>query len=174
VDNSCYIASVWNQPGGSQAVYVNSDGKLGLQVSSRRFKDDIEPIEQASEVIYGLKPVSFRYKAEIESTRTRGFGLIAEDVAQLSPDLVTRGNDGQVNAVRYDAVNAMLLNEFLKEHRKVEKQATTIAQLKRQVETLVAHSKEQDSQIDRISHNAEVNRGTQQVVAITQQTGELP
>ena len=130
VDNSCYIASVWNQPGGSQPVYVNSDGKLGLQVSSRRYKDEIEPIQQASEVIYRLNPVSFRYKPEIESTRPRGFGLIAEDVEQISPDLVTHGNDGQVNAVRYDAVNAMLLNEFLKEHRKIEEQEATISELK--------------------------------------------
>ena len=72
--NSCFISNIWNQPGGSQAVYVNSDGKLGAQVSSRRFKDDIKPMEQTSEVIYGLKPVSFRYKAEIEPTRPVGFG----------------------------------------------------------------------------------------------------
>src|SRR5438874_7293655 len=100
----------------------NSDGKLGVLVSSRRFKDDIKPMEQASEVIYHLKPVSFRYKAEIEPTRPLGFGLIAEEVEKVVPDLVSRGGDGKVNSVRYDAVNAMLLNEFLKEHRKVEKQ----------------------------------------------------
>jgi trimeric autotransporter adhesin len=165
VDNSCYVAFVWNQTGGSQPVYVNSDGKLGLQVSSRRFKDDIEPIQQASEVIYRLKPVSFRYKAEIESKRTRGFGLIAEDVEQVSPDLVTRGNDDQVNAVRYDAVNAMLLNEFLKEHRKVEKQATTIEQqaamiskLEKKIEAIVAHAREQDSEIQRVRDQVQVNR----------------
>ena len=120
VSNSCYIGNIWNQPGGSQAVYVNSEGKLGAQVSSRRFKDEIKPMEQTSEVIYGLKPVSFRYKPEIEPTRPVGFGLIAEDVEKISPDLVTRGSDGKVNSVRYDAVNAMLLNEFLKEHRKVK------------------------------------------------------
>jgi hypothetical protein len=75
---------------------------------------------QASEVIYSLKPVSFRYKPEIEPTQPRGFGLIAEEVEKLSPDLVTRGADGKVNSVRYDQVNAMLLNEFLKEHKTVE------------------------------------------------------
>jgi Chaperone of endosialidase len=87
-------------------------------------------MEQASEVIYALRPVRFRYKPEIEPTRPLGFGLIAEDVGQVSPDLVTRGSDGQVNAVRYDTVNAMLLNEFLKEHRKIEEQEATIAELK--------------------------------------------
>jgi len=77
VSDSCYSGNIWNQPGGSQAVYVSSDGKLGAQVSSRRFKDEIKPMEQTSEVIYGLKPVSFRYKPEIEPTRPVGFGLIA-------------------------------------------------------------------------------------------------
>ena len=83
-------------------------------------------MEQTSEVIYGLKPVSFRYKPQIEPTRTMGFGLIAEDVEKISPDLVTRGSHGKVNSVRYDAVNAMLLNEFLKEHRKIEAQQSKI------------------------------------------------
>ena len=130
VSNSCYIDNIWNQLGGSQAVYVNAEGKLGAQVSSRRFKDEIKPMEQTSEVIYGLKPVSFRYKPEIEPTRPIGFGLIAEDVEKISADLVTRGGDGKVNSVRYDQVNAMLLNEFLKEHKKVEEQQATIAELK--------------------------------------------
>ena len=118
VSNSCYIGQIWNRPGGSQAVYVNSVGKLGQLVSSRRFKDEVKSMEKASEVIYGLKPVSFRYKAEIEPSRPLSFGLIAEDVEKIAPNLVTRGSDGKVNSVRYEAVNAMLLNEFLKEHRK--------------------------------------------------------
>ncbi len=148
VDNSCYIGNIWNQPGGSQAVYVNSDGKLGLQTSSRRFKDEIQPMEQASEVIYSLKPVSFRYKPEIEPTRPRGFGLIAEDVEKVSPNLVTRSSDGKVNSVRYDAVNAMLLNEFLKEHRKVEElQATVLRQEKSFQSRLV----EQEQQIQALT-----------------------
>jgi Chaperone of endosialidase len=138
VDDSCYIGNIWNQPGGSQAVYVNSDGKLGAQVSSRRFKDEIGPMERVSEAIYSLKPVTFRYKPEIEPARPLGFGLIAEDVEKISPDLVTRGRDGQVNTVRYDAVNAMLLNEFLKEHRKVEQIKTTIKRQQEQIEALTA------------------------------------
>ena len=129
VSDSCYIGNIWNQPGGSQAVYVNSDGKLGFQGSSRRFKDEIKTMAHASEVIYDLKPVSFRYKTEIDPTRPRGFGLIAEDVETVSADLVTRGYDGKPNSVRYDAVNTMLLNEFLKEHKKVEEQQTSIAEL---------------------------------------------
>ena len=116
--NSCFIGNIWNQPGGSQAVYVNSDGRLGAQVSSRRFKDDIKPINQASEAIHRLRPVSFRYKAEVEPTRPIGFGLIAEEVEKINPDLVSYDQDGKPFVVRYEAVNAMLLNEFLKEHHK--------------------------------------------------------
>src|SRR6266540_3745242 len=118
VDNSCYIGNIYNEPGGSQAVYVNSQGKLGAQVSSQRFKDEIQPINQASEAIHRLRPVSFRYKAEIEPTRPVGFGLIAEEVEKINPDLVTRDKGGKPLSVRYDQVNAMLLNEFLKEHKK--------------------------------------------------------
>jgi hypothetical protein len=154
VSNSCYIGRIWNRPGGSQAVYVNSFGKLGQMVSSRRFKDNIEPIGQASEIIYGLNPVSFRYKAEIEPSRPLSFGLIAEEVEQINPDLVTQGSDGEVNSVRYEAVNAMLLNEFLKEHRKNEEQAETIADLKsamaqqqKQLEALTASLQKVSAQI---------------------------
>jgi hypothetical protein len=148
--NSCFVGNIWNQPGGSQAVYVNSDGKLGAQVSSRRFKDDIKPINQASEAIHRLRPVSFRYKAEVEPTRPVGFGLIAEEVEKINPDLVTRGGDGKVNSVRYDAVNAMLLNEFLKEHRKVEK-------LEAALEAVNAHLKLQDANIRKV--RAEIGLG---------------
>jgi hypothetical protein len=172
VNNSCYIGNIWNQPGGSQAVYVNSDGKLGLQVSLERYKDEIKPIERASEVIYNLKPVSFRYKAEIEPTRPLGFGLIAEDVEKITADLVTRDGDGKVNSVRYDAVNAMLLNEFLKEHRKVEEQnqkiqqqEATIAELNKQMQTVVVRLKEQDSKIQRVRDEVRMNRPDAQVVA---------
>jgi hypothetical protein len=179
VSNSCYIGNIWNQPGGSQAVYVNSEGKLGAQVSSRRFKDEIKPMEQTSEVIYGLKPVSFRYKAEIEPSRPLSFGLVAEDVEKLAPNLVTRGSDGKVNSVRYDAVNAMLLNEFLKEHKKVEtqeatigqlkskaaKQETTIVELKKGMEILTAQLKEQAAQIQKVSAHIEMSRPAPRVVS---------
>ena len=173
--DSCYIGNIWNQPGGSQAVYVNSEGKLGAQVSSRRFKDEIKPMEQTSEVIYGLKPVSFRYKPEIEPTRPVGFGLIAEDVEKLSADLVTRGGDGKVNSVRHDAVNAMLLNGFLKEHKTVQEQGATIAQQRKdfeaaialrqkEIEALTATVKEQAAQIQSVSAQLELSKSAPQTV----------
>src|SRR6266487_2762647 len=101
------------------AVKVNAAGQLGVGVSSERFKEEIKPMDKASETIFALKPVSFRYKKDIDSERTPQFGLVAEDVAKVNPDLVVRDADGKVYTVRYEAVNAMLLNEFLKEHRKV-------------------------------------------------------
>jgi hypothetical protein len=164
VSNSCYIGHIWGNTGGSQAVYVNASGKLGQMVSSRRFKDEIKPMEQASEIIYGLKPVSFRYKREIEPTRPLGFGLIAEEVEEVNPDLVTRDTGGEVNSVRYDAVNAMLLNEFLKEHRKNEEQQATIvglkatvAQQQKQIEILTAG-------LQKVSAQLELNRPARQLV----------
>ena len=101
-------------------VTVGAGGKLGFQVSSRRYKDDIKPMDKASEALFALKPVSFRYKQEIDPARSPDFGLIAEDVATVNPDLVARDEEGKIVTVRYQAVNAMLLNEFLKEHGKVE------------------------------------------------------
>ena len=138
VTNSCYIGNIWSQPGGTQAVYVNGQGKLGAQVSSQRFKDEIKPMDRASEGIYDLKPVSFRYKPEIEPTRPLGFGLIAEDVAQVNPDLIMQDQNGEPYTVRYDAINAMLLNEFLKEHRKVEKLEATVLAQQNQIKALTA------------------------------------
>src|SRR5262249_49412806 len=149
VDNSCYIANIWQQPGGSQAVYVNADGKLGAQVSSRRFKHDIKPMEQSSEVIYRLNPVSFRYKQEIESNNLPGFGLIAEDVHAVTPDLVLSDKEGKPYTVRYDAVNAMLLNEFLKEHRKNQVQQANIERQQEQIAALAATVEKQAAQIQK-------------------------
>jgi len=108
-------------------VVVDSDGQLGTTSSSRRFKEEIKPMGQASEAILALKPVTFCYKND--NTGTPQFGLIAEDVAEISPDLVVCDKNGEIYGVRYDQVNAMLLNEFLKEHRKVEKQQAIIAEL---------------------------------------------
>ena len=157
VSHSCYVDNIWNQPGGSQAVYVNSDGKLGAQVSSRRFKEEIKPVDKASEAIYALKPVSFRYKAEIEPMRPLGFGLIAEDVEKVIPELVTHDADGHVQSVRYEAVNAMLLNEFLKEHKKVQELEGTVS-------SLVATVKEQTAQLRKVSAQVEANKRMPQIV----------
>ena len=164
VNDSCYIGNIWNQPGGSQPVYVNSDGKLGALVSSRRFKDEITPMKQASEVIYDLKPVSFRYKPEVEPTRPLCFGLIAEDVEKISPDLVTRDFDGKVNSVRYDAVNSMLLNEFLKERRKVQELEATVTEQKKGMNVLTAQLREQAAQIQKVRARIEKNRSMTTVV----------
>jgi hypothetical protein len=171
VSNSCYIGNIWNQPGGTQAVYVNSEGKIGQMVSSRRFKDEVKPMEKASEAIYALKPVSFRYKAEIESSRPRGYGLIAEDVEKVSSDLITRDADGQAQSVCYDAVNAMLLNEFLKEHRKNEVQGATITALRANDAKQEATIAQQQKQIDalgaalqKVSAQLELSKAAPQTV----------
>ena len=141
-----------------RAVYVNSDNKIGTLVSSRRFKDEIKPMDKASEAILALKPVTFHYKKKIEPNGSIMFGLIAEEVEQVDPDLVTHNDKGEAETVRYEAVNAMLLNEFLKEHRRVEEQdrrlqeqETMIAQQQKGMETLVAQLKEQVAQIQKVS-----------------------
>ena len=100
--------------------------KLGTIVSSRRFKDNIKAMDKASEAIHSLKPATFHYKND--KTDTPQFGLIAEEVAEVNPDLVVRDKNGEIYSVRYDQVNAMLLNEFQKEHRKNEQQEATIAE----------------------------------------------
>jgi hypothetical protein len=127
-----FIGGIFNIPeppaSGIKPVYINSNGQLGTTppASSARFKEAIKPMEKASESILSMKPVTFRYKNDTE--RTPEFGLIAEEVAKLNPDLVVRDQNGEIYTVRYDAVNAMLLNEFLKEHRKVAEQARTAEQ----------------------------------------------
>ena len=105
-------------------------------------------MEKASEAILGLRPVSFRYKKEIEANGAKMFGLIAEEVEKVDPELVTRNEKGEAETVRYDAVNAMLLNEFLKEHRKNEKQEATIARLQKQIEALTAGLQKVSAQIE--------------------------
>jgi hypothetical protein len=160
-----FIAGIRGKTTGSMntlAVLIDVNGQLGTASSSRRFKKEIKPMEKASEAILALKPVTFHYKSD--TTSTPQFGLIAEEVAQVDPDLVVRDNDGEIYTVRYDAVNAMLLNEFLKEHRRVQKQTqkiqeqeTTIAELKKQVQTVVAHAKEQDIKIQSVSDQIQIN-----------------
>jgi len=145
-------------------VTVGAGGKLGFQASSRRYKDDIKPMDKASEALFALKPVSFRYKQEIDPARSPDFGLIAEDVATVNPDLVVRDEEGKIVTVRYQAVNAMLLNEFLKEHRKNEEQQATIAQLKSGMETLTATVKEQAAQIQKVSAQLETSKPAPQTV----------
>ncbi len=119
---AAYMAGIWggNPGGGLSPVYVNASGQLGAQASSRRFKKDIADMDTASEALLSLKPVTFHYKSDTEGTPQ--FGLIAEEVAKVCPDLVLHDKNGEIYTVCYDAVNAMLLNEFLKEHRQVRQQ----------------------------------------------------
>ena len=129
--NACYIKSIFGQTSANGIpVLINSDNKLGTTTSSARFKEAIKPMDKASEAILALKPVTFRYKKELDPQGAQQWGLVAEDVEKVNPDLVVRDNQGKPYSVRYDQVNAMLLNEFLKEHKKVEKQQATIAELK--------------------------------------------
>lgn len=108
---------------------VDSTGRLGTTTSSARFKNNIKPIDKTSEAIHSLQPVTFRYKQELDPDGVPQFGLIAEDLAKVNPDLVARDEEGKPYTVHYDAVNAMLLNEFLKEHRKNQQQKATMGAL---------------------------------------------
>jgi hypothetical protein len=152
--------------GGSDFVTVNlSTGLLGHVSSSRRYKEDINPMNNASEALYGLKPVTFRYKKEIDRSQSLEYGLVAEDVAKLDPNLAIRDGKGQIESVRYTAINAMLLNEFLKEHKKVENLEATVAQQQKGMEVLTAQLKEQAAQIQKVSAQLEVNKPAARRVA---------
>jgi len=139
------------------AVFVNANGKLGTMLSSARFKEAIKPMDKASEAILALQPVTFRYKPQLDADGIPQFGLIAEDVEKVNPDLVVRDENGDLSGVRYDAVNAMLLNEFLKEHRKNQEQEATIARLEKQIETLTAG-------LQKVSPQLEARKPAPQVV----------
>jgi uncharacterized coiled-coil protein SlyX len=152
-------------------VVVDANGQLGTVVSSARFKEEIKPMDKASEAILGLKPVTFRYKPALDATGTTQFGLVAEDVEKVNPALVMRDKDGKVYTVRYDAVNAMLLNEFLKQHSRVEEQSATIDQLKstiaqqaKDIATLNDNLRKQASQIEKVSARIEATRPGPQMV----------
>ena len=153
------------------AVKVNAAGKLGTPPSSARFKDEIKPMDKASEAILALKPVTFRYKKDIDPERAPQFGLVAEDVQKVNPDLVDRDQQGKPYTVRY-AVNAMLLNEFLKEHKafvdeqhKVEKLEATVAQQRNDFEAAVVQLK---TQIQKVSAQLEVSKPEPQTVVNNQ------
>jgi hypothetical protein len=186
VDDATYIRNVNTlvqnfSAGVNDYVTVRlTDGRLGhtAVVSSQRYKQDIKPLAAASDALYALRPVSFRLKKEYDEAQSLGFGLIAEEVDKVNADLVYRNNKGQVESVRYEMVNAMLLNEFLKEHeallaeqrkgkeqdrkiegqdRKIQEQETTIAQLREDVERVLVRLKEHDSEIQRVSDQVRIN-----------------
>src|SRR5207245_6439453 len=153
-------------------VIVGSDGKLGTVVSSAGFKDGIKPMNKASEAILALQPVTFRYKPELDPEGIPQFGLLAEDVGKVDPALVARDADGKAYTVRYEAVNAMLLNEFLKEHRKVQEQEATITELKKDFRATVAQLTtrldEQAFQIQKVRVQMEASKAAPQTVANSQ------
>ena len=143
---------------GGVGVIIDTNGHLGTVVSSERCKDNVKPMDKASEAILALQPVTFHYKKELDPEGIPQFGLVAEEVEKVNPDLVARDDDGKPYSVRYEAVNAMLLNEFLKEHRKVEEQnrkiqgqEATITQLEKGMKTVIARLEEQAAQIQKVS-----------------------
>ena len=158
-NNTCYIASIFGQTSPSGVpVVINSNNKLGTLTSSKRFKENIKPMDKASEALFSLKPVAFRYKKEIDPQGIPQFGLVTEDVEKVNPDLVIHDKDGKPYTVRYDAVNAMLLNEFLKAHRKVEQLQANATQQANEIKDLKASLKEKTVQIpksDRAARRSE-------------------
>jgi len=192
--NTCRIASIFGQTAASgSAVFITSGNKLGTDTSSRRFKEDIKPMEKASEALLALKPVMFRYKKEIDPQSKSQFGLVAEDVEKVNPDLVVHDKESKPYSVRYDQVNAMLLNEFLKLHERVQELNATVAKQKaaierqrkdfeaataqqrkdfravaaeheKEIRTLTATMKKQASQIQKVSARLEVNEPRSQTV----------
>ncbi|OLE10522.1 MAG: hypothetical protein AUG52_09385 [Verrucomicrobia bacterium 13_1_20CM_3_54_17] len=142
--DACYIKSIFGQTSATGIpVLINSNNKLGTTMSSKRFKKEIRPMDKASDALLALKPVTFRYKEEIDPTGTTQFGLVAEQVEKVNPDLVVRDAEGKPYSVRYDQVNAMLLNEFLKTHSKMEEQEATIAHLKQELQATATHQQKQ-------------------------------
>jgi hypothetical protein len=180
VGSSCFIGQIRGKTthnANALPVVIDSADQLGTLSSSRRFKKEITPMDKASEAILDLNPVTFHYKSD--ETNTPQYGLIAEEVAEINPDLVVRDDKGEIYTVRYDAVSAMLLNEFLKEHRRVQEQKRTIAQqredfdaaivrqrkdfegtiseLKKGIETVTVRLNEQAAQIQKVNARIEVS-----------------
>jgi hypothetical protein len=164
-----YICNIFftSLPSGGTVDFVTVDtftGLLGHNSSSRRYKEDIKPMDKVSEALYQLKPVTYRIKKEINAGRPAGFGLIAEEVAEVNNDLIVRNGQGEPESVHYEMVNAMLLNEFLKEHKKVQDLETTVVQQQKGMEVLTAQLKEQAGQIQKVRARLEVNKPAAKVV----------
>jgi hypothetical protein len=154
---------------------VDANGKLGYVASSRRYKDDIKPMGQDSEALFALEPVSFHYKGDIDPAHAKMFGLIAEQVAEVNPDLVVRNAKGEVDTIRFDSINAMLLNEFLKQHRKVQgievivtqqkkDFEATVAQQEKEIQSITASLREQAAEIQQVSARLRSSGPAPQVV----------
>jgi hypothetical protein len=155
--------------GGTDNVTVNlTTGLLGHATSSRRYKDDIKAIDTASEALFQLKPVSFRYKKEIDQSRSLNYGLIAEEVAEVDPNLAVRDRNGHIDSVRYSAINALLLNEFLKEHQAFVEEQKKVRKLEATLDAVSERLKEQEAKIQRVSDQLEMSRPLSQLVATGQ------
>jgi hypothetical protein len=161
-----YIAGISDAGVSGAPVLVSADGQLGIALSAARFKEAIKPIDTASEAIFALNPVTFRYKEQFDSKRVQQFGLVAEEVEKVNPDLVRRDRDGKLQTVRYDAVNAMLLNEFLKEHKTVQELKANLGQQQKEIAALIAHIKEQDGKIQEVSDQLRMSRAAPQVASM--------
>jgi hypothetical protein len=155
-----YVAGVSKTPlahGTAVAVGITPDGQLGVRASSARFNETIQPMEKASEVILSLQPVMFRYRKELDQSATPQFGLVAEQVEKVDPELVARDDQGKAFAVRYEEVNVMLLNEFLKEHEKVADQANQLNDQKNKIAELKAALQQQRAQLEDLSGRLKAN-----------------
>ena len=165
-DNTCFIGSIFGEPvsdpGTQTAVFVDQFNVVGIFNSSQRYKHDIQPMDKGSETIYSLKPVTFKFNSDWKGTTQ--YGLIAEEVEKVDPKLVTHGKDGETVSVHYEQINSMLLNEFLKEHKKVQNLETTVTQQAKGMEVLTAQLREQAAQIQKVSAQLEVNKPAPQVV----------
>jgi hypothetical protein len=187
VDNRTYIGNISNTTvsgGGTDTVTVNlTTGLLGHLSSSRRYKEEIKAMDKASEALYRLRPVTYCYKKEIDPTQSPAFGLIAEEVASVNPELVACNVEGQPESVHYEMINAMLLNEFLKEHRKVEEQQAAITELRsvvaqqqakfqsviaEQRKEFEARLKQQDAKIQRVRDEVGLSKPAPRIVATSE------
>jgi hypothetical protein len=165
VTDGCYVGHVFEEALDPDhlAMAIDVNGKVGTPGSSRRFKEDIKPMDKASEVILALKPVRFHYKNDAK--RSPRFGLIAEEVAEIDPSLVAFDKERKPYSVRYDQVNAMLLNEFLKEHRKVQKLEAIVAEQKKGMQVLTGRLEEQAKEIQKISTKIDLNKAGSPTIA---------
>ena len=166
--SNTYIAGISGVTiAGGVPVIIDANGHLGSTTSSERFKDEVKPMDKASEAILVLKPVTFHYKKELDPDGIPQFGLVAEQVEKVNPDLVVRDKEGKPYSVRYDQVNAMLLNEFLKEHKTVQEQGETITRLQKQIEALTVGLQNVNAQLAAPSPSrggGEVSKMTPRVV----------
>jgi hypothetical protein len=160
-----FIAGISGAGVTGAAVQVNAVGQLGTAPSSERFKDQIKQMDKASEAVLALKPVTFRYKTEIDPTGISQFGLVAEEVEKVNPDLVVRDREGKPYSVRYDQVNAMLLNEFLKEHKAFLEEQGKVQKLEAALEAVNERLKEQDARIQRVSAQIEISNPAPKIAA---------